>query len=170
MKFLCLLLLLPFYGCDIVSGDSLKGVPIVVNMDFEGMLRPIVPQCKARQSEDDAQYTMVVYVDKDECPSCFVADLSEWEILMQECRRQSLPLRFVYIICAPSTRRDVFIATLSSSSISDMSYVDVRGRFAKRNPWITKDRRKHVFVFGKGGRPVFLSTPFDVEEIKRTCR
>lgn len=170
MKFLCLLLLLSFYDKGIVGENVQKDVPVMVDMNLEELLRPKVPYCKVRHGGDDAQYTLVVYVDKDECPSCFVADLAEWDILMHECRRQGLSLRFVFIFCVPSTRPSVFMATLSLSSISDVSYVDVKGKFARNNLWITRDRMKHVFLVGKERKPVFLSSPFDVGEIKRVCK
>lgn len=60
------------------------------------------------------------------------------------------------------------MATLSSSSISDVSYVDTGGIFAKRNPWIKKKEVGHIFLFGKQKEPIFMSTPVCVKEIKRT--
>lgn len=166
MKCLCLILLLSCCGREIARENAHEDEPIEVNMNLEGMARPKIMRCKSKHGGDEAQYTMVVYVDKDACPTCFVSDLAEWNILMQTCKREKLPLRFVFIFGIPSTRKSVFMATLSSSSISDISYVDVKGVFVKRNPWITKDRERHVFLISQGRKPVFLPTPFDVERIK----
>lgn len=32
---------------------------------------------------------MVVYVDKEDCPTCFINHLYEWEIFMNECNSSS---------------------------------------------------------------------------------
>ena len=168
MKLLLLLLLLSYPGKEMLGWTIQKDVPNVVDRNLKGMIRPKVSPSKARHNVDDSQYTMVIYVDRNDCPSCFVADLAEWEIVMQDCKREKLSLRFMFIFCVSDPIKPVFMATLSSSSISDVSYVDTGGIFAKRNPWIKKKEVGHIFLFGKQKEPIFMSTPVCVKEIKRT--
>lgn len=132
---------------------------ITVKLCTQEMLRPRIPSFIKKNNGIKAKHTMIVYVDKEDCPSCFVSHLYQWEIFMKECKENKIDLNFMFVFNPPETGLPIFIKQLSSSSISNTSYIDAGGIFRRRNPWLINDPSKHVFIIGDTMIPFFVDVP-----------
>lgn len=146
--------------CNYLLGNTLcDNESIIVNLDTHEMKRPNVPSYIKKKKQSNERYTMVVYVDKNDCPSCFISHLYEWEIFINECENDKIPLNIVFIFSPPENNYTMFVNNLSTSSISSVSYIDTKNRFRKKNPWVIKDMSTHIFIVDKSMRPKFVDAP-----------
>lgn len=144
--------------CHILCVAQLKE-SITVTLNFDDMMQPKVPAYLRKNDKSLKQYSMIIYVDEYDCPICFINELYEWEILMKSCKEAKVPIRFIFIFSPLNTEFSVFLKKLSSSSISDLSYVDVGGKFKEMNPWITNEHYSHFFIVDKNMVPIFVDNP-----------
>lgn len=133
--------------------------PINVILNTQKMMRLKVPNIIKKEKTSSKKYMMIVYVDINDCPLCFISHLYEWEIFMKECKENEIPLSFSYIFSPPETGDIIFKNMLSSSSISHLAYIDVKNEFRKKNQWLINNPSKHIFIIDKEKKPIFMEAP-----------
>lgn len=117
-----------------------------VKIDTSLMSQVVVPTYLKKQNPMKKKYTMVTYVDKADCPICFINHLQEWEIFMNECKKENVNLNFIFIFKPTDSELTKFKTMLSSSSIATLSFIDSSDVFPKMNPWINQDNSMHSFI------------------------
>lgn len=155
--FICLLsLLICGNNHDYKTQDN-KQISIYLN--FSDLTQSNMSSNKIRKVSTKTKYTMVTYVDKDDCPLCFVCHLQEWEIFMKYCKEEDIPLNFVFIFHPECSNEPLFTNKLNSTSISNMSYVDTHGTFRKENPWLNNSDLGKTFITDEKKTPIFVDAP-----------
>lgn len=89
---------------------------------------------------------------------------------MKECKENEIPIEFLFIFSPPEAGDVIFMNTLSSSSISHLSYIDVRNEFRKKNQWLINNPAKHRFIIDKEKKPIFMEEPPYNKEIMMWLR
>ncbi|MDO5490182.1 MAG: hypothetical protein Q4F52_08745 [Bacteroidaceae bacterium] len=132
---------------------------IIVSLNFSELTQPNMSSNKKREESTKTKYTMVTYVDKNDCPLCFVCHLQEWEIFMKYCNVENIPLNFVFIFHPECSNEPLFTDKLHSTSISKISYIDTHGTFREKNPWLNHSDLGKIFIIAEKKAPIFVDAP-----------
>lgn len=155
---LCLFFLLSCTLCRVEHWHD--NSPTLVELNTYDLTKSKIPSyIKKKKKKNNNKHMMVVYVDKEDCPLCFVSQLSEWEIFMKECKKKNISLNFMFIFNPSDKEKKTFINALSSSSIADISYIDDNGSFRRKNQWLINNPSKHIFIIDNENIPVFMGPP-----------
>ena len=144
---------------NLVLFDAQNAKDITVKLCTKELARIKAPVYLKKHKETLNKYTMIIYVDKNDCPSCFISHLSEWDILIKECGEKEIPMGFMFIFSPLEKDNNAFVVSLASSSISYFSYIDLENKFRRNNPWLAKNHSMHIFIVDEHMKPTFIDAP-----------
>lgn len=120
---------------------------------------------------DTTGYTLVAIVDSSECTSCYISHIDEWYEWMEMAANDSVPLSMIFIL-QPKQEQAMSVALRlkrTSKYCKEIPfYLDVNGKFLKRNAHIPQDKELHTFLIDSNKKVIFVGNPirYDAVAIK----
>lgn len=135
-----------------------------INMEFSDVMMHIGKDSVSSIVSKLIPYHMVVFSGAEECSTCAVNSLSDWNALINLEREGKMQLIFVF---APYKQdRESVIRTYHSSEIEHSIWVDTCDVFCKSNPCIPEDNIYHVFMLDSQNHVVLVGNPLKSEYVK----
>lgn len=109
-------------------------------------------------------YRMVVFSDSNECSTCALNNLSEWNVLLDLEKEKKAQL--VFIFSPKKDKLDAVIKTYLSSDLEHSILIDTCGIFSEKNPHIPKESIFHTLMLDSKGNVILVGNPLKNPQIQ----
>ena len=107
----------------------------------------------------EPKYTLISYVDKEECNSCRIKELANWQFFLNEINRGSSLVRLIMIFSPPQNMYSFIKHEISVSEIDCEAYMDSSSVFRNANMTIPNNPKLHVFLADNEGKVILVGNP-----------
>lgn len=165
---LLILLFAIFVGCSNKKAikekiKEMQSMPVIVPFS-QMMYINKIDSVKYDFSIDSFPFRMIVFSGSDECSSCTLSRLFEWNTLLNYEKKKKMQLYF--IINPPKNELDNVIKSYRSSGLEHSIFIDTCGIFLEKNPNIPTERLYHTFLLDSSWNVVLVGNPLDNAKIK----
>lgn len=112
-----------------------------------------------------AKYNLLVYSGPDECSTCAMSKMSEWNAML-DFEKEGL-IKMTFIFCPSEKEKGDLIAAYRSSGLEHSILIDTCGIFPRQNPHIPQESRFHTFLLDSVGKVVLVGNPIKNMRIKK---
>ena len=117
------------------------------------------------ENDKDIPFRLVIFTGANECSTCALNSLSDWNILLNLEKEKKVQLVFIL-----SPRKDKFehvISTYYSSNLEHPILIDTCDVFIHRNPHIPTECLYHTFLLDSENNVIMVGNPIKNSKIQK---
>lgn len=112
-----------------------------------------------------ARYKLLIYNGPDDCSTCAMSKMSEWNALLNLEREGALNIIFIF---SPSkAEKEDLIKSYRSSGLEHPILIDTCGVFSIKNPHIPQEKVFHTLLLDSEDHVVLVGNPLRNDKIKK---
>jgi len=115
-------------------------------------------------NDTEIPYRVIVFTGPDECSTCALNSLSEWNALLDLEKEKKVQL--VFILCPEKSKLESTIKIYQSSGLEHSILIDTIGVFLKKNQHIPEEAIFHTFVLDSKGNVILVGNPLKNPKIQ----
>lgn len=135
-----------------------------IHIEFSNVMMHVGKDSASSMISESIPYHMVVYSGAEECSTCAVNSLSDWNTLMR--LEEVGKMQLVFVFAPHEADRESVIRAYHSSGMEHSIWIDTCNVFRKTNTCIPEEGIYHVFMVDQKKNVVLVGTPLKSEKIK----
>ena len=113
----------------------------------------------------NSEYVLFVFCGPDECSTCTMNKMSEWNSFLNLEKEGKITMRFMFN--PPKHEIDNMIVAYHTSGLEHSVELDTCGAFLKKNPQIPQASIFHVLLLDNDGKILLVGNPLHNKDVRK---